>query len=144
MSTVPKDAVSIELSVPFHDVDSLDIVWHGHYVKYIESARQELLRRHDLDIPELLGLGLHLVVSQTHLKHINPLRYYDRVRVSAWLTESRVRLDFEFEIFNLTSNQRAATARTVLAVMREGGEMLFAPPEVLRQRLAQPASQPRA
>jgi acyl-CoA thioester hydrolase len=140
MNTIPRDAVSIELAVPFHDVDGLDVVWHGHYVKYIELARQELLRRHRLDIPELLKLGLHLMVSQTHLKHLAPLRYNDRVRVSAWLTESRVRLDFEFEVYNLTAKVRAATARTVLVVMRENHEMLFSTPDVVRERLAMPAA----
>ena len=29
----------IELTVPFYDVDSMDIVWHGHYLKYFEDAR---------------------------------------------------------------------------------------------------------
>ena len=28
-----------ELTVPFFDVDSMHIVWHGHYVKYLELAR---------------------------------------------------------------------------------------------------------
>ena len=28
-----RSVVSVELEVPFHDVDSLHIVWHGHYYK---------------------------------------------------------------------------------------------------------------
>src|SRR5690625_7911324 len=33
----------IELTVTFYDVDSMDIVWHGHYLKYFEDARCCLL-----------------------------------------------------------------------------------------------------
>lgn len=29
----------IELQVPFFDVDMMEVVWHGHYVKYFEEAR---------------------------------------------------------------------------------------------------------
>ena len=35
---------SVEIEVPFHDVDALRIVWHGHYYKYLELARTQLLR----------------------------------------------------------------------------------------------------
>ena len=32
-----------EIEVPFFDCDSMHIIWHGHYVKYLEVARCELL-----------------------------------------------------------------------------------------------------
>ena len=28
-----------DVTVPFFDVDSMNVVWHGHYVKYLEIAR---------------------------------------------------------------------------------------------------------
>ena len=33
----------IELQVPSFDVDMMEVVWHGHYVKYFEQARCALL-----------------------------------------------------------------------------------------------------
>ena len=35
--------IDVEMQVPFFDVDMLEIVWHGHYVKYLEVARCALL-----------------------------------------------------------------------------------------------------
>jgi acyl-CoA thioester hydrolase len=32
-----------EFTVEFYDVDSMEIVWHGNYVKYLEKARCVLL-----------------------------------------------------------------------------------------------------
>ena len=26
------------IEVPFHDVDTMDVVWHGHYLKYFEIS----------------------------------------------------------------------------------------------------------
>ena len=34
---------SVELEVPFHDIDGMGIVWHGHYFKYLEIARTKLV-----------------------------------------------------------------------------------------------------
>ena len=36
---------SIEVEIPFHDVDMMAVAWHGHYVRYIELARCALLER---------------------------------------------------------------------------------------------------
>ena len=136
--TVPPDAVSVELLVPFHDVDGLHVVWHGHYVKYLEIARQELLRRKRLDIPDLETLGVRMMVAQTHLKHGAPLLYSDRFRVSTWLTDYKVRFEFQFEVFNLTAGRRAATARSVLVVVRDDGELCFRVPDEMVRRIESP------
>lgn len=132
---LPADAVSVELTVPFHDVDSLRVVWHGHYVKYVEIARMTYLARKDLDVPVLEKLGVKLMVAQSHLRHVSPLFYGDRFRVSAWLVEKRVRLEFEYEVFDLTTNRRAATGRTILAAVRaaDGALLLSTPEEMLRR-----------
>jgi acyl-CoA thioester hydrolase len=39
-----------EILVPFFDVDTMNVVWHGHYVKYLEVARCALARQ---DRPQL-------------------------------------------------------------------------------------------
>ena len=134
--TIPADAVSVELLVPFHDVDSLRVVWHGHYVKYVEIARMEYLRRNRLSVRELEELGVMLMVAQTHLKHVSPLRHDDRFRVTAWLVEHRFRLEFEYEVFNLTTDKKSATGRSVLAVVKAGTtEMFLRTPEEMVARL---------
>ena len=33
----------IEIEVPFFDLDPMNVVWHGNYVKYTEIARCKLL-----------------------------------------------------------------------------------------------------
>ena len=49
--------VRVQLEVPFHDVDRLGVVWHGHYFKYFELARTRLLRAIGLDAGAHLGLA---------------------------------------------------------------------------------------
>ena len=29
----------IEIKIPFYDLDPMNIVWHGNYIKYLESSK---------------------------------------------------------------------------------------------------------
>lgn len=56
---------SVNLEIPFHDVDMMAVVWHGHYAKYFEIARCALLEKigttiRKCAIPVLPGLSLTL------------------------------------------------------------------------------------
>ena len=44
----------VELMVPFHDVDMLGIAWHGHFCKYLEIVRCEMLDKIDYDFGRLI------------------------------------------------------------------------------------------
>ena len=54
--TVPLVA-EIELSPAFHDLDPMDVVWHGHTLKYLELARCALLQGIDYDYPQMRASG---------------------------------------------------------------------------------------
>ena len=34
-----------ELKISFEDLDSMNVVWHGNYVRYMEQARCDLLEK---------------------------------------------------------------------------------------------------
>lgn len=44
---------SFEIEVPFFDVDAMHIVWHGNYVKYLETARCAFLSAIGYDYNEM-------------------------------------------------------------------------------------------
>jgi acyl-CoA thioester hydrolase len=126
--------VQVEHEVPFHDVDALRVVWHGHYFKYFELARTRLLRSVGLDGGELTGSRFQFVVIDSRCRHGGPLRYGDRMRVSAWFGDLHRRIHIAYEIWNLTLDRRAARGHTMLATLdREGGLLLETPPEILRR-----------
>ena len=127
---------AIELEVPFHDVDALGVVWHGHFFKYLELARTQLLRSRGLDVGDLVGPRYRFVVIESGCRHASPLRYGDRVRVTAWLADVEHRLFIAYEATNLTRGQRAARAHTILATTDKHGKMLLRTPQPILDRLA--------
>lgn len=132
----PLRAVSIELEVPFHDVDPLLVAWHGHYYKYFELARQQLQRKHRVDAPDLMELGFHWYVIETRSRHVAPLRYGERFAVTAWFCELDPRIGIAYEITSRGTGRRAARGVTVLVTTKPNGELLMETPHEILRRIS--------
>lgn len=131
---------AVDLEVPLYHVDALGIVWHGRYYEYFEQARIQLLRARRLDARDLVELGFGMLLIESRCRHIAPLRYGDRIRVSAWLRDVTHRLHVAYEITNLTRGERAARAHTILVTTDPSGRLLLRTPATILERLAQAGS----
>lgn len=126
----------IAITIPFHDVDALEIVWHGHYVRYLELARCALLKCIDYDYVRMRESGYSWPVIELKLRYPRPARFDQRVLVRAELVEWDNRLRFSYEIVDAETGQRLTTAEsTQVAVHIATQEMCFESPPVLFERL---------
>ena len=127
--------VSVELEVPFYDLDSMRIVWHGNYLKYMERARTELFRSCDLDMETIVGLGFRLYIVDVRCRYVSPLAYGDRFRVTARFADVENRMLIAHNIYNLTRERRAARGRSSVVTTTLEGELLLKTPDAIRRRL---------
>ena len=123
--------VRLQHEVPFHDVDVLKVVWHGHYLKYFELARTRLLRSIGLDAGDVIGARYQLMVSESRCRHIRPLRYGDRFEVVAWLGESSHHLAVKFQIDEIASGKKCATGQTTLVTLDLEGRLVHRTPDLI-------------
>ena len=129
-------STAVELEIPFHDVDVMRIAWHGHYAKYLEIARCALLEQIDYNVPQMEASGYAWPVIDMRIRYAQPLRFQQKIRVEARLTEWENRLKIGYLIKDAASGKRLTKAYTVqVAVAIESGEMLYASPTVLLQKL---------
>jgi acyl-CoA thioester hydrolase len=121
----------IELEVRFHDVDMVGVVWHGHYLRYLENARWALMDRLDYGLQRMLESGFAWPIVDLQSKYLNPARFGERLRVRASLVEWESRLALNYLVSRVADGARIARARTVqVAVDARTGELQFAtPPE---------------
>ncbi len=125
-------SASIDVEIPFHDVDTMDVAWHGHYVKYFELARCALLRRFDYDYPQMKASGYLWPVVECHLKYVRPALYGQRVRVEASLAEYENRIKIRYEIRDAASGTTLTKGHTVqLAVDAATRELQFVSPPIV-------------
>ena len=127
---------SIELEIPFHDVDPMGVVWHGNYFRYLELARCALLRQFDYGYRQMAESGFIWPIIDTRLKFIAPLKFEQRVKVVARLKEYEYRLRIDYEMFDASSGLRLCKGYTIqVAVEQASGEMRLVSPEILLQKL---------
>ena len=126
----------VVIEIPFHDVDVMRVAWHGHYAKYMEIARCELLEKIDYNCPQMEDSGYAWPVIDMRVRYAQPLRFQQKVRVTASLVEWENRLKVNYLIADAESGQRLTKAYTVQgAVDVASGEMLYASPEILFRKL---------
>lgn len=119
----------LEVDVAFHDVDSMAVVWHGHYLKYLENARWALMDRIGHGYADMVASGYLWPVIECHARYVRAARFGDRLRVQASLVEWETRLAVNYLVTDAASGVRVARARTVqVAVDGASGEMLFRSP----------------
>jgi acyl-CoA thioester hydrolase len=125
-------AVDTELTVPFFDVDSMNVVWHGHYVKYLEQARCAMLDAMDYGYDAMRASGYVWPVIDMQLRYMNPALFGQRVVARAELVEWENRLKIHYLITDAASGTRLTRASTIqVAVSVETREMQFVSPEPL-------------
>jgi acyl-CoA thioester hydrolase len=128
---------TVEAQVAFHDVDMAGVVWHGHYLKYLENARWALMARLDFGLEAMIASGYAWPIVEAHVKYVHAARFGDQLAVRASLVEWQNRLTVNYLITNAATGERVARARTVqVAVEARTGVLQFATPAVLLERVA--------
>ena len=131
----PAGATRVDIRVPFHHIDFLRIVWHGRYIEYLEAAQGAFLRAHRLDLSDMQALGYAFVVAETRVRHLQPLRYGDVVRVACWIDGDESRIDMCYDLSDAATGKRVATARTSLVTVTHQAELCMATPDAILERL---------
>lgn len=136
MKPVLRAAVDVE--VPFHDVDVMNVVWHGHYVKYFELARCALLRTFNYDYPQMRDSGYVWPVVECQLKYVRSAYFGQVLEVCSTLLEYENRLRIAYEIRDKATGQRLTKGMTTqVAVLMSTGELQLVSPPILLQQLEQ-------
>jgi acyl-CoA thioester hydrolase len=92
-------SVEIDIVVPFHDLDPLQIVWHGNYLKYFDMARFALFEKQNIDLQDYYRkTNIIFPIIKTTTKHIIALRHRDRVRCRATLVQAQAKIVMDFQI----------------------------------------------
>ena len=131
-------STSVTLKVPYYDVDLMQIVWHGNYLKYFEVARQALFKECGVDLRRTMEDTRYVFpVVRSTIKHIWPLRFGDEFICTAVVREARVRIVLDFEI-KLISNDKVCAKgwSEQVAVLLPEMEMVFQIPEEIQKALS--------
>lgn len=129
-------SAEIELQVQFFDLDPMNIVWHGNYVKYLEMARCALFDRIDYNYVQMKESGYAWPIIDMHLRYVGSAVFGQRIKLRATIIEWENRLKLDYLITDAASGKRLTRATTTqVAVDLTNGEMCFVSPSVLFEKL---------
>ncbi len=126
-------SVRVPVQVQFYDVDSMQIVWHGHYARYLEEARCALLEKLDYSYTRMAELGHIWPITEMRTKYIKSARFRQHIEIEATLVEYENRIRIDYRIFDKDTGALLTKAQTTqLCVEIATGELrLDAPPEFI-------------
>lgn len=128
-------SVTKDFTVEFYDVDSMDVVWHGNYVKFMEVGRCALLDDIGYGYKEMVADGYVFPVTDIKLKYKISLKFGEKCSIRSTLTEYENCMKISYEIFNSKGELAAKGSTTQMAVKISTGESKFTCPELFVERV---------
>lgn len=129
-------SAEVLIKAQFYDLDPMQIVWHGNYVRFLEQARCALLDKIDYNYSEMLRSGYAWPVVDLRIKYVRPVRFGQEVRVTATMVEYESRIKIDYRIADPASGDVLTKAHTIqVAVEVASNELCFESPRVLTEKV---------
>lgn len=91
----------LKLRPRYGEVDQMGYVYHANYVNYCHQARNELLRKLNLDEIVLEKNNIILPVISFNIKYKKPAHFDELITIKTTINEiPKIRFNFKFEIKN--------------------------------------------
>lgn len=128
-------STNVVMEVPFFDVDSYRIVWHGNYPKYFEIARCQLLEEIGYPYQRMEETGYFFPVIDLHVRYVKPILFRQEIQICATLKEWENKLVIDYLITDQQTQDRLTKGRTqqVAILMPDNITQFKSPPEFVSQ-----------
>ncbi len=119
-----------KIKVRFSEVDSMAVVWHGNYVKYLEDGREAFGKEFGLTYLDVYANGFMTPVVKVELTYLKTVKYGDELVIETKLLPTEAaKVTFEYQIFNKKDDSLVLRASTTQVFMNLNGEMELTNPQ---------------
>ncbi|MEO1132453.1 MAG: thioesterase family protein [Cyanobacteria bacterium J06639_1] len=130
MSTAPWFEFNVRAQP--HHTDFGGIVWHGHYIAWMEAARVDVLRQIGMPFETFVAADINLVVVDLNLRYRRPVSMGEEIVVlERPLVPQSVRLPWEYEIRSRDREILHVSATLTLAPVDGSGKLYRRHPQML-------------
>lgn len=120
-----------QIKVRFSEVDSMQVVWHGEYVRYFEDGRESFGREYaGLGYMDFYTNGYTVPIVDLQLQYIVPLTINDIAIVETrYIETSAAKLCFEYMIYRQSDGVMVARGSTMQVFVDKDGVMVLNNPD---------------
>ena len=127
---------AVDIEIPFHDCDPMNVVWHGNYPRYFEVARCQLLRLFNYDYLDMQASGYMWPIVDMRLKYVGSAKFTQMITVTAALVEYENRIKINYLITDKKTGAKLTKGYTIqAAVSMDSNELQFESPAILIEKL---------
>lgn len=125
------------IKIPFYDMDSMGVAWHGNYAKYLEVARCELMDKIGYNYLQMQESGYAWPVVSLNVKYIRPFVFQQEIKILSTLTEYENCIKIKYLITDLKSGEKLTKADTTqIAINIKTKETCFVSPDVFLEKIS--------
>lgn len=125
-----KISSKIQIKVPFYDLDPMNIVWHGNYIKYLEEARCALFAKLNYTYYDMYDDNIMYPLAKMDFKFIKSAKFDDDLEIEATFKEFEPAIIIKYDIFS--GEDKILSASTMqMGVNVKTGETIYNAPEKL-------------
>ena len=124
-----------KIRVEFYDVDSMDIVYHANYIKFLEVARCDLLDKIGYGYNRMRATNYVFPITTLNVKFIRSLMFGQTATVRATLLEWENRIKIRDEILDPDGALVTKAETTQMAVKMPKNETCFVCPKELTDKV---------
>jgi len=124
-SKVPSLINQTRIRVRFSEVDSMQIVWHGEYVRYFEDGREAFGRQYGgLGYMEMYNSGFVVPLVKINLEFKHPLVCGDTAIVETrYINCDAAKILFEYVIYRESDMQVVATGESMQVFLNRDNQL---------------------
>lgn len=120
-----------ELRVRFCEVDSMNIVWHGEYVRYFEDGREAFGRQYEgLGYMDIYNSGYLAPMVDIHMEYKRAMRLNDEAIVETrYIDNDAAKICFEYTITRKSDGEVMATGSSTQVFLNPKEELELTSPK---------------
>lgn len=118
-----------EFQVRFSEVDSMGVVWHGNYLKFMEDGREDFGRKFGFGYMDFFSAGFLIPLVNVECSYKKPLSTGETgIIVTRFVETEAAKIIFNYEIYNKEKKDLLFTATTVQVFLDLNRELILTPP----------------
>jgi acyl-CoA thioester hydrolase len=122
--------VQKSIDIRFSEVDSMGVVWHGSYVKFLEDGRECFGDRFGLGYLDVAAKGLFIPIVDMKLSYKKSAKYGDKLVIETkFISSLAAKLIFEYTIYREADMAVLVKAQTTQVFTDKEGQLLLCCPD---------------
>lgn len=122
--------------IEFYDLDPMNVVWHGNYIKYLEAARCDMLDQIGYTYIDMKNDGCAYPIAKMDLKYIKPLQFQQKINVVCTIETIEPSLEIKYIIEDAETNEVLFKAKSMqIRVDISTRESLYTAPQKFLEKI---------